>query len=96
MKEACPDYKNRIKFVLGDCGLPSLGISEGDREMLTREVSVVFHAAATVRFDEKIRSAVHINVRGTKDVIDLAKNMTELKVNKENSNIFDLFIEYLK
>ncbi|KAJ9586756.1 hypothetical protein L9F63_019655, partial [Diploptera punctata] len=77
--KACPDYKSKIKFVLGDVGQPNLGLSEEDRNMLIREVSVVFHIAATVRFDEKIRSAVHINVRGTRDILELAKNIKQLK-----------------
>lgn len=43
------------------------------------QVSVVFHVAATVRFDEKLKLAVAINVRGTLDVINLSKQMPHLK-----------------
>jgi len=80
MKKACPDYTNKVRLVPGDCGLPNLGIEDYDRKMLCQEVNVVFHIAATVRFDEKLKSAVHINVRGTKQLLDLAKLMPHLKV----------------
>lgn len=39
----------------------------------------MFHAAATVRFDEKLRRAVHTNVRATRDIIMMAREMKNLK-----------------
>lgn len=48
--------------------------------MITREVSIVFHVAATVRFDEKMKLAVPINVRSPKEMIDLCKEISYLKV----------------
>lgn len=42
-------------------------------------MSIVFHAAATVKFDEKLRLAVAINVKGPKDIIELSKEMKKLK-----------------
>lgn len=48
-----------------------VGLGEGYFQFF--QVSVIFHVAATVRFDEKINTAVAINVRGTKEVIDFAK-----------------------
>ena len=39
----------------GDILEPSLGLSEANIETLKKEVSVVFHSAATVRFDEPLR-----------------------------------------
>jgi fatty acyl-CoA reductase len=80
MKKACPDYMNKVRLVPADCGLPNLGIKDSDREILCQEVNVVFHIAATVRFDEKLKTAVHINVRGTKQLLELARLMPNLKV----------------
>ena len=34
---------------------PNLGISQSDREMLVKNINVVFHSAATVRFDEPLK-----------------------------------------
>lgn len=40
----------------------------------------MFHLAATVRFDEKIKIATKINVYGVCAILDLAKRMPHLKV----------------
>lgn len=39
----------------------------------------MFHVAATVRFDEKLTVALSINVIGTKEVINLCREIKELK-----------------
>lgn len=43
-------------------------------------VSIIFHAAATIKFDENLKLAVEINVHGTKEVIGLSKEVKNLKV----------------
>lgn len=67
----------------GDCSLPDLGLSEQDKDIFLREVDVVFHCAATVRFDEHIKVASRINVRAVRDLVELAKQMKQLKVSHE-------------
>jgi fatty acyl-CoA reductase len=42
----------------------------------------MIHAAATIKFDENLKLAIDINVHGTKDVIELGKEMKQLKVSK--------------
>ncbi|KAI4498794.1 hypothetical protein M0802_005969 [Mischocyttarus mexicanus] len=79
LKEKQPKFSHRIVAIEGDCSLPNLGISMIDRAKLIREVSIVFHVAATVRFNEKIKSAIAINVRSLKDLISLSKEMPKLK-----------------
>lgn len=60
--------------------LPNLGLNDDDEKRLIDEVNCVFHCAATVRFDEHIKSAVNTNVRAVKDILKLAKQMNNLKV----------------
>ncbi len=50
-----PDYKNKLVAINGDLSEPNLGISEQDRTLLADNVNIVFHSAATVRFDEPIK-----------------------------------------
>nr|CAD7265778.1 unnamed protein product [Timema shepardi] len=64
----------------GDCSLPKLGISPSDYEMLTQQVNIILHLAATVKFDEKINIAVPMNIGGTKEIIDLGRACVNLKV----------------
>lgn len=42
-------------MVAGDITLPDLGLSKPDLDKLIQEVSIVFHSAATVKFDEPMR-----------------------------------------
>lgn len=67
-------------MINGDIEQPGLGISTEDREKLSEEVNIIFHGAATVKFDEKLRIAVGINVLGTREVLKLAKSVKNLKV----------------
>lgn len=64
----------------GDCNLPYLGLSERDQQIILNEVHCVFHCAAIVRFDEKLRAYAYANVRATRDLLLLGKNMKNLKV----------------
>ena len=66
--------------VSGDVSLPRLGLSEEDHALLRDKVSVVFHGAATVRFDQPIQSAVILNLRGTRELAELAVGMKKLQV----------------
>lgn len=58
------------------------------KALLCRTVSIVFHSAATVKFDEKLKLSVTINMLGTKRLVELCHRMVLLEVS-ENS-------EYLK
>lgn len=69
-------------MIQADISKLDLGLSKENRECLL-DTNVIFHAAATVRFTESIRIAVNINIRGTKQLLLLAKEMPELKVYKK-------------
>lgn len=75
-----PNFRSKLVAVNGDVGQPNLGMSESDYETVTQEVSVIFHGAATVRFDEALKSAVYINIRGVSEILKLAKKCKSLKV----------------
>nr|CAD7412631.1 unnamed protein product [Timema poppensis] len=66
-------------MVPGDCALPKIGLSPSDYVMLTQQVNIILHLAATVRFDEKINIAVPMNIGGTKEIIDLCRACVNLK-----------------
>ena len=59
--------------------LPNLGISPVDVKTLCESVSVVFHSAATVKFDEALKSAVDMNLKGTMRLIELCRKMERLE-----------------
>lgn len=80
-----PKKRLRVSVVAGDVSLPGLGLSDADRTRLKEEVTVVFHVAATVRFDEALPLAAAINVRGTQEILRLAKEMQHLKASNTAS-----------
>ena len=67
-------------MIEGDTQEQDLGLSSTTRELIVKNTHIVFHGAATVRFDESLRKVVEINVRGTKLMLLLAKEMQNLKV----------------
>jgi fatty acyl-CoA reductase len=70
--------------VTGDCAEIGLGLSATDRQIIEQTVSIVFHAATTVRFDDPLKSAVMMNTRGTREIMMIARNMKKLKVRSIN------------
>lgn len=88
LRETVPKFRHKIVTVAGDCSIAGLGLSLTDRQTLASNISIIFHAAATVKFDENLKLAVDINVHGTKDVIELAKEMKNLKVKKVKTKTF--------
>lgn len=60
--------------------MKGLGLLPADREMLIEKVSIIFHVAASVRFDENLRDAIFNNTRSTRDICILAKEMKNLVV----------------
>lgn len=69
-------------MVEGDVSKLDLGLSPENRKLIL-DTNIIFHGAATVRFNESIRVAVNINVRGTKQMLLLAKEMPDFKVYKK-------------
>jgi len=55
LREEQPGFKEKVIPVNGDITEPGLGLNQNDRELITSAVSVVFHSAATVKFDEPLK-----------------------------------------
>ncbi|KAL3271810.1 hypothetical protein HHI36_022280 [Cryptolaemus montrouzieri] len=78
LKKENPRAVDKIIPVTGDVMELGLGLSEEDRKVLIQKVSVVYHAAASVRFDDSLRDAIIMNTRGTREVVLLAKEMKNI------------------
>lgn len=70
----------KVRAIAGDVSAPDLALSPEDRKLLIDEVNMIFHCAATIRFDEALKKAVLLNVRGTKLMLELAKEIKDLSV----------------
>lgn len=76
----CPTAFNKIVSVRGDVSEKDLGLCEEDKLRIVTEVNVVFHSAATVRFNENLKSAVILNTLGTQRVVQLCRDIHNLQV----------------
>lgn len=73
---------NKIKPVNGDISEEKLGLSNVNYQMLCDNVNIVIHCAATLDFETDLKTAVSINLIGSKRVVELCKNIKNLQVNK--------------
>ncbi|XP_057671020.1 putative fatty acyl-CoA reductase CG5065 [Diorhabda carinulata] len=74
-----PSDLQKVLPIEGDITQPELNISVSDRAVLERSVNIVFHSAATVKFDEKLKLSVTINMLGTQRLVELCKRMDHLE-----------------
>lgn len=74
------NFHTRISVVNGDLNHVKAGLSDADINLLCDEVEIVVHAAADVRFNIPLLELVQSNVRGTRDLLEIAKKMKHLQV----------------
>ncbi|XP_074600698.1 putative fatty acyl-CoA reductase CG5065 [Brevipalpus obovatus] len=78
IKEENNNFSNKIVVVEGDITVDGLGMSQNDLNSIIENVSVIFHSAATVKFEEPLRVAINYNILGTQRVIELAHKVHNL------------------
>lgn len=66
------NFVNKLRIVNGDIAMEHAGISRDDRDYIKSHVEIIIHCAATVRFDEQLRTSIKINVCGTKSMLNIA------------------------
>nr|AGD98718.1 fatty-acyl-CoA reductase [Bicyclus anynana] len=79
IKEEKPQAFEKIIPIVGDISEPQLGIKAEDEELLAEKVSIVYHVAATIKFNEPFEQAMNVNVAGTGRVLNLSKRMKNVK-----------------
>lgn len=76
-----PNFLDRIEIVNGDLSKPELGIVNANiLTELKTNIEIVIHAAADVRFNEPLYDLILCNLIGTRDLLNLAKQMPKLQV----------------
>ncbi|XP_039305576.1 fatty acyl-CoA reductase wat [Solenopsis invicta] len=79
VRKEVPNFRQKIVPIPGDINVKDLGLSERNKKILQNKVSIIFHMAANVRFDEEIKVSTLININVTATILKLAKHMTNLK-----------------
>lgn len=78
LKRLNPSALSKLVPMYGDCMQLRLGMSPEDIQRL-RNVSVVFHLAASVRFDDPLKDAILTNVLSTRELFELCLGMKALR-----------------
>ncbi|XP_031366281.1 putative fatty acyl-CoA reductase CG5065 [Apis dorsata] len=73
-----PGILNKIHLIKGDITLPDLGLSSSDKNLLIERVNIVFHVAATVKFNEPLKKAIVTNTKSPLYILELCKSMKNL------------------
>ncbi|KAG5861759.1 hypothetical protein JTB14_020973 [Gonioctena quinquepunctata] len=55
-------------------------MSEEDRQLIINNTQIIIHSAASVRFNDSLKYSIIMNVRGTREIIDLASEIKDLSV----------------
>ncbi|XP_050301950.1 putative fatty acyl-CoA reductase CG5065 [Anthonomus grandis grandis] len=80
LKQENPENIKKITPILGDVTEIGLGLSPESRKLLIDEVNIVYHAAASVRFDDPLKDALLMNTRGTREVVHLSREIKNLEI----------------
>uniref|UniRef100_A0A8C0YEF8 Fatty acyl-CoA reductase n=1 Tax=Cyprinus carpio carpio TaxID=630221 RepID=A0A8C0YEF8_CYPCA len=79
VREDNPDFHQKIIPISSELTQPGLAISPEDVQTLTSCINIVFHCAATIRFDEPLKHALQLNVIATQQLLSLAQQMQHLQ-----------------
>ncbi|XP_011297731.1 putative fatty acyl-CoA reductase CG5065 [Fopius arisanus] len=74
-----PEVLKKVMVISGDVAMENLSLSPENRELLVRDVSVVFHSAANVKFDVPLKDAIRMNTAGVRNLIAVCKQMHNLQ-----------------
>ncbi|KAI5706235.1 hypothetical protein M8J75_006156 [Diaphorina citri] len=80
MRKEVPEFKSKIKVLQGNIEQNNLGLSSDDFVQLTSNINIIFHCAATLRFDEELKIAIRTNICATQTVVKLAKQCPHLRL----------------
>ncbi|XP_055699174.1 putative fatty acyl-CoA reductase CG5065 [Phlebotomus papatasi] len=70
---------DKMTCIAGDINDASFGLDDSNMTKVVENVTMVFHVAATVKFNESLRDAACLNTLGTQRMMDLCCKMKKLK-----------------
>lgn len=73
-----PNYMDRIKAIEGNTRELNVGLSNEIRTEIMENVNIILHAAADVRFDNTLKELSLVNLRGTRELLNLAEQCKHL------------------
>lgn len=80
IRESKPQVFKKLIPLSGDVTMSNLGLTTKQCELLGNEVEIIFHCAATLKLEAKLKDAIDMNTVGTSLMLKLAKTMKKLNV----------------
>ncbi|KAJ8939204.1 hypothetical protein NQ318_019445 [Aromia moschata] len=80
LKRTDPEFFKKVSLLLGDLEKPNLGLSDYDKEIIIKQVNCIFHCGGATGLCEALETATFVNVRATRDLLEIAKRAEDLKV----------------
>lgn len=75
------NFLDSVQIINGNLEKPNLGIESIDiLTKLKEEIEIVIHAAADVRFNEPLYNLILCNLYGTRELLELSKQMEKLQI----------------
>lgn len=56
-----PEMLKKVKALNGDVGMKNLGLTDEQLDILINETDIIFHCAATLRLESKLKDAIDMN-----------------------------------
>ncbi|MES2732412.1 MAG: SDR family oxidoreductase [Bacteroidota bacterium] len=85
-------YRSRIKVVAGNITESQLGLSTPDYQYLSGKINVIFHSAATIKFNLSLAEATEVNIEGTRHIISFAYDGFK---NGQLTNVYHISTAYV-
>lgn len=79
IREEKPEVYKKLVPIPGDVTSDKLGISPEHEQLLIDTAEIVFHCAATLKLEARLKDAIEMNTIGTKRILDLCLQMKRLK-----------------
>lgn len=80
LKKDYPAFMDRVKILDADLQHPGVGLSDESIDYIVKNTQIVFHAASDVRFDQALKKAIEVNVRGTRDLLRICEKIINLEL----------------
>lgn len=80
LKKNYPTFMDRVKILDADLQHPGVGLAEESIDYIVKNTQIVFHAASDVRFDQALKKAIEVNVRGTRDLLRICEKIINLEL----------------
>lgn len=80
VRKTKPDVMKKLIPLSGDMTMENLGLTNEQLKFLADEIDIIFHCAATLKLEAKLKDAIDMNTIGTSTMLNFAKTIKNLNV----------------